>query len=439
MGKVIEHIDRHTKQIEKDNNSLKNIEIRSLEIKQSLDMLHVSLDRDALAREFQEDINWMNDSFDIALSNHKNSGLSLKNVLNTIQQLIRFMENQKISTEIINSTKEKEQKVRQILEVKPLPTPVFDSVRDIKKIIFQEYESPLGSIVSTVVERDEEINDRNKTEAPNFGQQDLDIKFGTGVNEGTPTETLKRNKIRLNEIKQKMDKVNRYHEINRVYISDNARINSLEKDIKSAREKFDSFVEKLTEIEALYLDGEEETIAANRAFEKVITNLQILHIETSIAVEKYNTLRADISLKLRQMRAQKNKSLLFLYRFLIGRVLLLVAGFFHYFHLIQVCTNLQILHIETSIAVEKYNTLRADISLKLRQMRAQKNKSENKDKKETNDTEEDSESQTLPLIYNESKKPQDDTVNSHTPESDENNEKTQQQGSVSCYSFFFSI
>jgi outer membrane biosynthesis protein TonB len=46
---------------------------------------------------------------------------------------------------------------------------------------------------------------------------------------------------------------------------------------------------------------------------------------------------------------------------------------------------------------------------------------------ETNDTEEDSESQTLPLIYNESKKPQDDTVNSHTPESDENNEKTQQQ------------
>jgi hypothetical protein len=40
-----------------------------------------------------------------------------------------------------------------------------------------------------------------------------------------------------------MDKVNRYHEINRVYISDNARINSLEKDIKSAREKFDSFVE----------------------------------------------------------------------------------------------------------------------------------------------------------------------------------------------------
>jgi hypothetical protein len=77
--------------------------------------------------------------------------------------------------------------------------------------------------------------------------------------------------------------------------------------------------------------------------------------------------------------------------------------------------------------VEKYNTLRVDISLKLRQMRAQKNKSENKDKKETNDTEEDSESQTLPLIYNESKKPQDDTVNSHTPESDENNEKTQQQ------------
>jgi hypothetical protein len=45
--------------------SIKNIEIRSLEIKQSLDMLHVSLDRDALAREFQEDINWMNDSFDI--------------------------------------------------------------------------------------------------------------------------------------------------------------------------------------------------------------------------------------------------------------------------------------------------------------------------------------------------------------------------------------
>jgi hypothetical protein len=43
----------------------------------------------------------------------------------------------------------------------------------------------------------------------------------------------------------------------------------------------------ITEIEALYLDGEEETIAANRAFEKVITNLQILHIETSIAVEKY--------------------------------------------------------------------------------------------------------------------------------------------------------
>jgi hypothetical protein len=37
-SKVIEHIDRHTKQIEKDNNSLKNIEIRSLEIKQSLDM-----------------------------------------------------------------------------------------------------------------------------------------------------------------------------------------------------------------------------------------------------------------------------------------------------------------------------------------------------------------------------------------------------------------
>jgi hypothetical protein len=31
----------------------------------------------------------------------------------------------------------------------------------------------------------------NKTEAPNFGQQDLDIKFRTGVNEGTPTESLK--------------------------------------------------------------------------------------------------------------------------------------------------------------------------------------------------------------------------------------------------------
>jgi hypothetical protein len=48
--------------------------------------------------------------------------------------------------------------------------------------------------------------------------------------------------------------------------------------------------------------------------------------------------------------------------------------------------------------VEKYNTLRVDISLKLRQMRAQKNKSENKDKKETNDTEEDSESQTLSVF-----------------------------------------
>jgi hypothetical protein len=44
-------------------------------------MLHVSLDRDALAREFQEDINWMNDSFDMALSNHKNSGLSSSCVL----------------------------------------------------------------------------------------------------------------------------------------------------------------------------------------------------------------------------------------------------------------------------------------------------------------------------------------------------------------------
>jgi hypothetical protein len=31
-----------------------------------------------------------------------------------------------------------------------------------------------------------------------------------------------------------------------------ARINSLEKDIKSAREKFDSFVEKLTEIEGKF-------------------------------------------------------------------------------------------------------------------------------------------------------------------------------------------
>jgi hypothetical protein len=50
--------------------------------------------------------------------------------------------------------------------------------------------------------------------------------------------------------------------------------------IKSAREKFDSFVEKLTEIEALYLDGEEETIAANRAFEKVI--IHVIHLPVTI-------------------------------------------------------------------------------------------------------------------------------------------------------------
>jgi hypothetical protein len=68
------------------------------------------------------------------------------------------------------------------------------------------------------------------TDKESLQSKDISIKSDEEATEESP-------KIPASS-QQKMDKVNRYHEINRVYISDNARINSLEKDIKSAREKF---------------------------------------------------------------------------------------------------------------------------------------------------------------------------------------------------------
>jgi hypothetical protein len=131
----------------------------------------------------------------------------LKQGLVTLQNLVNSMENDEISSNTISKVEQKMRRISRQLKMEKPSVPSFDSIRDIKKIRFEEER--------VVVERDKGMSEEKITTSE-FKKKESDIKpkaSSTEVNKKPLMQIWKDNQLHLEEIKLEMGVDRWIHEV----------------------------------------------------------------------------------------------------------------------------------------------------------------------------------------------------------------------------------
>jgi 2-oxo-4-hydroxy-4-carboxy--5-ureidoimidazoline (OHCU) decarboxylase len=301
--KLTDIIDGIIKSFKHDNKILKHIEDVSSNQRKVLSVLHTLPDRDETAKNIQASINEMNEVFKEVQDTYETTKQSLKQGLVTLQNLVNSMENDEISSNTISKVEQKMRRISRQLKMEKPSVPSFDSIRDIKKIRFEEER--------VVVERDKGMSEEKITTSE-FKKKESDIKpkaSSTEVNKKPLMQIWKDNQLHLEEIKLEMGVARWIHESNSVDNYGNRNLQDMEQNIKSDYDKllkrYKDISKKLTTVSDSSL--EEEVASINDMFKREMPYFLKLHKKIKATMEEHKVLLLRVSDKQHLRHNKKNR------------------------------------------------------------------------------------------------------------------------------------
>jgi hypothetical protein len=296
-------INKHIKAFKHDNEILKHIEEVSSNQREILSVLHTlsdkDKDKDEMVKNIQVNIGEMNGVFKEVQDTYETTKQHLKKGLVTLQNLVNSMENDEISSNAINKVKQKMRSISRQLKTEKPSVPSFDSIRDIKKIRFQE-----GRVV---VERDKGMSEE-KIMTSEFKKKESDIKSkvpSTEVNK----QIWKDNQLYLEEIRLEMGMVSWIHDSNSVIDHGNRNVQDMGQNIKSDYNKLLNRYNDISKELATVSDSnsEEEVANINDMFKREMAIFLKLYRKIKVAMEEHRISLLKVSDRQHLRRDKKNR------------------------------------------------------------------------------------------------------------------------------------